>query len=691
MNNLELALRFAEAGIAVFPCGPDKRPLLKWRELSSSDPEAVEQWWRRWPDALPGIDMAKAELFALDGDRHGGPDGRKALADVLDQQVDFDRRTAPAAITPGEGLHVYFGTNGHELDNARGALPEGVDCRGFGGYVIAPGTTLPDGRCYQPVRGTPDLATAFQAGELPDVPPGIVALVEARKAGKTQSAPTSDKTVTIREKSYAQAALRGCVEELAAAGRGGRNELANRLAFRMGRMIARGWIDRAEVEEALIEAMQRNGYTDDDGVRSAVATLNSGLNAGEQEPLPDLDDDQPAPTQAEAPEHPKRTLEEVHAVFRRWLGPDYDMDTLDAALAAAASDRLSGDPLWLLIVAGSGNAKTETASSLAGTGAIITSTITSEGGLLSATPKREQAKGATGGLLRRIGNSGTLVIKDFTSILSADRTARAAVLAALREIYDGRWERNCGADGGRTLTWTGRITIVAACTTAWDAAHSVISAMGDRFVLVRARSDRGRVQSGIRAIHNTGEEITMRQELAAAVGGLIGHASTDEHEIDPLDAEQLVQAADIVTRSRTAVERDRHGNVAFPHEAEMPTRFARQLVMVVRGAVAVGMSSSAAMRLAIRCARDSIPPMRLEILLDLAEHGWSRPWDVRKRIQRPRSTVKREMEALYLLNVLRSEEEELTGNDGKLRLSVSYDLVPEFDREMLKAMSKARP
>ena len=86
-------------------------------------------------------------------------------------------------------------------------------------------------------------------------------------------------------------------------------------------------------------------------------------------------------------------------------------------------------------------------------GAHVTSTIASEGALLSATPRRERNKKATGGLLRKIGDRGVLVIKDVTSILSADRNTRASVLAAIREIYDGRWERNVGTDGGATLTW----------------------------------------------------------------------------------------------------------------------------------------------------------------------------------------------------------------------------------------------
>src|SRR6516162_1306021 len=109
--NREVALRLAEAGIAVFPAGPDKRPLLKWRELSSSDTEAIELWWQRWPGAVPAIDLEKSDLVVLDGDRHGGPDGRTALQELLNQLGGVDG-TAPIVTTPSGGIHVYFSQNG---------------------------------------------------------------------------------------------------------------------------------------------------------------------------------------------------------------------------------------------------------------------------------------------------------------------------------------------------------------------------------------------------------------------------------------------------------------------------------------------------------------------------------------------------------------------------------------------------
>ena len=283
-------------------------------------------------------------------------------------------------------------------------------------------------------------------------------------------------------------------------------------------------------------------------------------------------------------------LAKVRGAFQRWLGKHYDLDAIYAVLATAAAERLTGDPAWLLVISGSGNAKTETVSALAGAGAIITSIIASEGALLSGTAKREKSKDAHGGLLRRIGDRGVLVIKDVTSILSLHRDARAGLLAALREVHDGKWERNIGTDGGRTLTWQGRIAVIGACTTAWDTAHSVIATMGDRFVVLRMDSTTGRQGAGLKALKNTGEEVEMRAHLAEVVRDVLAPV-TPRLTLAPTDTEvnRLLLAADLVTLARTAVEMDYKGDVIDAHAPEMPTRFAKQLLQIMRGAWAIGL------------------------------------------------------------------------------------------------------
>jgi hypothetical protein len=245
-----------------------------------------------------------------------------------------------------------------------------------------------------------------------------------------------------------------------------------------------------------------------------------------------------------------------------------------------------------------------------------------------------------------------------TSILTNSGDQRGKVLSALREIYDGRWDRPIGVDGGRTLHWVGRIAVVGAVTTQWDRAHDAVAAMGDRFVLIRTDSGAKatRIKAGRKAIGNTGSEIEMRAELAQVVGGVIAGMSTDVPRSAGDEAERLLEAADIVTRARTAVDFDYKGNVVDAHAPEMPTRFAKQLGQVVRGAVAIGVDRTDALRLAIRCARDSIPPLRRIIIDDLAKNPESTASDVRKRTGKPWTTIDRQLQALHMLEVLDCDE-----------------------------------
>jgi hypothetical protein len=276
---------------------------------------------------------------------------------------------------------------------------------------------------------------------------------------------------------------------------------------------------------------------------------------------------------------------------------------------------------------------------------------------------------------------------------------RGAVMAALREVYDGRWERNVGSEGGMTLTWTGRITTIGAVTTAWDVHHAVVALMGDRFLLVRVDSEDKdiRLASGRRAMKNTGSEVEMRKKLSDAVGGVLTKVKGCDIEFTEAEETRLLNAADIVTRARTAVELDYKRDVIDSHAPEMPTRFAKQLVQVVRGCVAIGIARETAMQLAIRCARDSMPPLRSLVLCDVALHPRTPVGNACKRIGKPWRTTKRTMDALVALKLLTCDEIDPAPDDdddadqgaGKTdkRRKWLYELAEGVDRGALLAMT----
>ena len=133
-------------------------------------------------------------------------------------------------------------------------------------------------------------ATALMSAQ-----PGWIATKKTNGAGNGHAngfAFTQNTSVTERERLYARAALEGCAEELAAAPSGTRNDVLNKKAFRLGTMLARGWISRSEVETELFAAAAANGLNADDGEKATEKTIQSGLDNGEKHPHPDLDANQ---------------------------------------------------------------------------------------------------------------------------------------------------------------------------------------------------------------------------------------------------------------------------------------------------------------------------------------------------------------------------------------------------------------
>jgi hypothetical protein len=243
--NLTAALSLAAMGLPVFPAAPDKRPLLVgWQKKASSEPEQIRSWWRAHPDALPAIFVGGAGLLVIDCDRHpGGNDGIEAFNRLLSANGG-SLADVPMTKTARGGAHLFFKQpKGKALGNGRGELPDGVDVRGVGGYVIAPDAQLPDGNRWQSVNGRPLLADAFKAGTIPELPEWLADIIRPNRQPNGNGIDEYDRpgaNSTLRGQAYTAAALQGAAAELSTAPAGKRNETLNAVAFRLGRMIARG-------------------------------------------------------------------------------------------------------------------------------------------------------------------------------------------------------------------------------------------------------------------------------------------------------------------------------------------------------------------------------------------------------------------------------------------------------------------
>jgi hypothetical protein len=343
-----------------------------------------------------------------------------------------------------------------------------------------------------------------------------------------------------------------------------------------------------------------------------------------------------------------RTLEEATAVCRAWLHLP-DPGILYVVWGSVAANLLDGDPVWLLVVGAPGSGKTEALMSLSRLPNVYEAGTLTEAALLSGSPKRERGPSATGGVLRQLDEFGIILCKDFGSVLSMHRDARANVLAALREVYDGGWTRLLGTDGGRTLHWEGKAGLVAGCTPVIDRHAAVMAAMGDRFILYRPQQVDRRTQA--RRAVSRGAAKEMRQQLTEATAGLFaGITLRGSRTLTEPETDYLIALSDFATRARSAIERDGFSrDIELISDPEMPARLAVALRGLVDGLDMIGLDRAEAWRVVTKAALDSVPALRLAVITVLHKSAEVSTTYVAVGSGYPTTTIRRTLEDLTAL------------------------------------------
>jgi len=298
---LEAALAYARRGWPVFPCRECDRGRYKAKRpythnglhAATTDAEQIRDWWRRWPDAMIGLPMGVNGLFALDFDpRTDAETGEVFSLERLKEETEAQIRCAlpisVAAMTPSDGVHVYYLQPEGEPVRNRGNLPEHVDVRGAGGYVIAPPSLLytADGgvRRYRWLR-SPELETVAR-------PPENLVKVLRERGGRqatggagprpspAEAAGRAPAQVDEAVRRYALAALDGEVQAVRNAVEGQRNNQLNISALKLGSLAGAGALD-ATLARALLEQAARDAGLDEAELQ---ATIASGWTAGTNSP-----------------------------------------------------------------------------------------------------------------------------------------------------------------------------------------------------------------------------------------------------------------------------------------------------------------------------------------------------------------------------------------------------------------------
>lgn len=365
---------------------------------------------------------------------------------------------------------------------------------------------------------------------------------------------------------------------------------------------------------------------------------------------------EPAPAAEQTrvvPPAPPCSVEAATEVFGRWLHMDDPAVVLTVA-AAVVANLADGDPVWLLIVGPPSGGKTEVLSACSTLPYIIPAATVTEAALLSGTSKRDRAKDATGGLLRQVGDFGILLAKDFTSVLAQNKDTAKQAMAALREVYDGSWDRPVGTDGGRVLHWAGKCGLIGGVTPTYDRYGAIVNSLGDRFLLLRLPDVKAEEQA-LSALDHDDREKQMRAELTKAMTGLIASGDTAAVHA-PLDAAErtwLVKMASFAARARTAVERDGYtGDLLVMPQAEGPARLVKAMRRMYGGLGAIGVDDAAKWKVMRRIACDCAPAIRMPLIRALlANTDPQRTSDIAKQAGMVTKTAHRQLDDLALLGI----------------------------------------
>ncbi len=280
---LELAQHYVAQGWPVFPCRShaeehvdqatgeiitlgEKTPLTpNGFKGATRFPRIIERWWSDWPDAAVGLPTGeKTSFFALDIDnKPGGANGFDWLAEM---EAEHGPLPDTARVkSPNGGLHIYFkyvvGTRN------RGALGAGVDIRSEGGYVLAAGSTMANGRSYKWETDTREIA---------DAPAWLLDLLLPKSA----PAHTQYSLSAATNNAYVDAAVDRELADLAGAPMGTRNNALNDASFSIGTIVGAGALSEAEAR-ALLQDVARGWGRD---WSRCCKTIENGLKAGIQNP-----------------------------------------------------------------------------------------------------------------------------------------------------------------------------------------------------------------------------------------------------------------------------------------------------------------------------------------------------------------------------------------------------------------------
>ena len=356
-------------------------------------------------------------------------------------------------------------------------------------------------------------------------------------------------------------------------------------------------------------------------------------------------------------------------------------------VAMMISQRLQNDPIWTVIVAPPGGGKSEFVNMLSKCkGVHAISTITART-LVSGQKK----PGHETSLLMKIGTQGIITFKDLTSLLSENKDDRAVIMGQLREIFDGKYDKTFGT--GETISWKGKITVIAGSTYKIHSLREHYSAMGERFLFYNLIQPE-RIEVTRRAMDNqqTGDLNAHRERMSDLMQEYIDESVEIPEKLPKLEydlQEKIILIAELATRARSTTERNWRSpkqEITEVYPPEMPTRFAASITALANALAIINYNETSKFTLTeddqkilFKIGLDSVSRSKHTAMQELSKYDVLQTAGLATKIGFPTQTVRLWLEDLTALGI--AEREPGSGKKGdRWKILPKYkDLIIELD------------
>ncbi len=360
------------------------------------------------------------------------------------------------------------------------------------------------------------------------------------------------------------------------------------------------------------------------------------------------------------------TLASVKAVVEKWLYIE-DESMLDVMLAGHLANQLPSDPLWLIFIAPPSHTKTELLRAFDGYDqAYLISNLTPSTLVSGLKPKSNTPDPS---LIYKIDGK-TLILKDFTTVLSMRSENQHEILSQLREVYDGQYTKAFG--NGKVINWNGKVGFLAACTPVYDKHYGVIGTLGDRFLLYRSEIKDNR-KMGMQAQKMVGQEERMREEIKNSVHKFLDHFKNLDwgnvvFQHDESVNKMIVDLASFSAYARCPVDRDyRDQCIKYDPSPEGPARLVKQFMLIGKGLALVHgktIIDAEIYEIVKKIGQDLVSTQRLKVLRYLwqaeafeSTEETKTTREISEAISYPSRTVSLITEDLKILGLLRSTQD----------------------------------